>query len=283
MTRIVTLLTDFGWADPWVAAVKGVLYSEWTRWPAESSWPRIVDLSHDIPPGDVDAAAWFLENVAPGYPAGTIHLAVVDPGVGGDRPALALEAGGQIFVGPGNGLLSGMVQWGREFQGSGDLSVVRLDRSLYQREGSPGGVSNTFHGRDVFAPAVAHLAMGVPLKQVGIPVGDEALGTIAGQGFPAGRGAAGQSDRIRWIDRFGNAISDLKRQSAAGRLLETGREVEVAGHRIPGPVKAYVHAVAGAPFWYWGSAGTLEIALRDANAANSLGLHRGLALRVPGM
>ena len=283
MIPIVTLLTDFGWVDPWVGSVKGALYSEWARWPAGTTCPRIVDLSHDLPAGDIGAAAWFLDLVAPSYPAGTIHLAVVDPGVGGDRPALALAIGGQTFVGPGNGLFQVVAGRDRESGGEGARGVVRLDQALYQRTGSSGGVSATFHGRDVFAPAAAHLAMGVPLEQLGTAVGPEALGSLPDPGFPVGAGAPGPGYRIRWIDRFGNAISDLPRESVAGSLLAAGREVEVAGHRIPGPVKAYVHAEAGAPFWYWGSAGTLEVALRHGDAAATLGLQRGLALHVPGM
>jgi S-adenosyl-L-methionine hydrolase (adenosine-forming) len=285
MNRIVTLLTDFGLADPWIGAVKGVLYSEWARWPESGPCPRIVDLSHDVPAGDIEAAAWFLQYVVSEFPPGTIHLAVVDPGVGGSRPALAIADEGQFFVGPGNGIFHWLTS--RKDHGSGaqdsGLQVVQLDQTLNNRPGHFSGVSDTFHGRDVFAPAAARLAMSVPLDQVGSPVGCEALGTIPGQGFPPGSGGRGRRYRIRWIDRFGNAISDLKRDSETGRGLDGGRDVEVAGLRIPGPMESYVHGEPGAPFWYWGSGGTLEIALRDASAAATLGLHRGLALHVPGM
>ncbi len=283
MTPVVTLLTDFGWTDPWVGVLKGVFYSEWARWPGGIQHPPIVDLCHDIPRGDVEAGAWFLGNSALTFPAGTIHLAVVDPGVGGNRPPLALALGGHFFVGPGNGLFKGLTEGLAGSEGDGGLKVVRLDNSLYQRSGSLGGVSTTFHGRDVFAPAAAHLAMGVPLEQLGTAMGPEALGALPSSGFPEGSGAGGPRYRIRWIDHFGNAISDLDRKSATGRLLDTGREVEVAGMRIPGPVTSYVHAEPGSPFWYWGSADSLEIAMRDENAASRLGLNRGLALHVPGL
>ncbi|MBU8870090.1 MAG: SAM-dependent chlorinase/fluorinase [Gemmatimonadales bacterium] len=283
MGPVVTLLTDFGWSDPWVGAVKGVLYSEWDRWPGLIAPPPVVDLSHDVPAGDIEAAAWFLGNVVFTYPVGTIHLAVVDPGVGGDRPALALALGGHFLVGPGNGLFRGLVDRVLEKRGNQALAIVQLDNSLYHRTGASGGISETFQGRDVFAPVAAHLAMGIPLEQLGSAVGPEALGELPGLGFPEGSGAGGPMYRIRWIDRFGNGISDLERDSIAGLQLDGGREVEVAGHRIPGPVSAYVHAEPGSPFWYWGSADTLEIALRDEDASVFLGLHRGLALRVPGM
>lgn len=288
MKPIVTLLTDFGLADPWVGAVKGVLYSEWSRWPETDRFPHIVDLSHDVPAGDIEAAAWFLEYVAAEFPPGTVHLAVVDPGVGGQRAALAAESRGQFFVGPGNGIFHWLTRAGEgdEAPPDGAVKLVLLDADLSvgsDPPGRPGGVSGTFHGRDVFAPAAARLAMGVPLEQLGSAAGGQALGTIPGRGFPPGSGARGRGYRIRWIDRFGNAISDLARDSETGARMDQGREVEVAGLRIPGPMLSYVHGVPGAPFWYWGSGGTLEIALRDASAAATLGLHRGLALHVPGL
>lgn len=279
MRTILTLLTDFGTADPYVAAVKGVLYSEWSRWPADTLRPRLVDLSHGVPRGDIEGAAWFLRYAAPEYPAGSVHLAVVDPGVGGDRPALALSAGGSIYVAPGNGLLRPIVRAARERDQ--EIQVVRLDNPLYRRDHERG--TATFDGRDVFAPAAAHLALGVPLEQVGTPCEVEAVGVLPGEGFPAGSGAAGRTWRIRWIDHYGNAITDLPRDSRLGKRLNDGCEVEIDGHRVAGPLKSYVYAEPGVPFWYWGSGGTLEIAVRDASAADRLRLKRGLALHVPGL
>ncbi len=133
--------------------------------------------------------------------------------------------------------------------------------------------SNTFHGRDVFAPAGAHLAMGAPLEQVGSPAPATVLG-------PAPVAAGGWS--LRWIDRFGNAISDLPRDSAQGRRLDAGGAVRVGGTLVHGPAATYAAAPPGVPFWYWGSGGTLEIAVRDGDAAARLGLGAGLDLVVPG-
>ena len=265
---VVTILTDFGWRDPWVAEVKGVLLSQWARWPREvRTIPAIVDLGHEIPTGDMAAACWFLGRVWRRFPTGTIHLAVVDPGVGSSRPAVAAEQDGHFFVGPGNGLFSFL----RGSTGN-PPAVVRLDNRIYQAED---WISETFHGRDIFAPAAAHLAMGVPLGQIGSPGGPELLGSLSA--------AASPSFRIRWIDRFGNAVSDLPRESPAGRFLEGGGRVMVAGTEVAGPLASYSQAVGDEVFWYWGSGQTLELACRGSSAAERLGLKPGLALAPVGL
>jgi len=264
----VTILTDFGWRDPWVGEVKGVLLSQWARWPRdERGIPPIVDLGHEIPVGDIAAASWFLDRVWRRFPTGTIHLAVVDPGVGSSRPAVAAEQDGHFFVGPGNGLFSFL----GENPGNPPV-VVRLDNKLYQAQDR---ISATFHGRDIFAPAAAHLAMGVPLAQVGSPCGPELLGSL-----PI---TESSSFRIRWIDRFGNAVTDLPRESTAGRFLEGGGTVTVAGKEVAGPLANYSQAAGDEVFWYWGSGQTLELACRGSSAAERLGLKPGLALAPVGL
>lgn len=265
----VTLLTDFGWSDPWLAEVKGALLSQWARYPGSVAAPLIVDLAHDLAPGDIEAAAWFLERVWLRYPPGTVHVAVVDPGVGTERPAVALGCRDRFLVGPGNGLFGWLARAGA--RDAAGLQVVRLDNSVYH---GPEPISATFHGRDIFAPVAAHLARGVPLARVGSPGGLELLGSVPGAGGP---------ERIRWIDRFGNAVTDLAREAPAGRHLATGGQVVVAGHLVDGPVATYAAAAPDRVFWYWGSGGTLEIAGRGFSAAERLGLQRGLALDVPGM
>jgi S-adenosylmethionine hydrolase len=262
----VVLVTDFGLADPWVAEVKGALLAAWVRWPAAVPRPVVVDGGHEVPRGDAAAGAWFLQRLWRGYPAGTVFLAVVDPGVGTGRAAVACRAHGRVGVGPSGPLLAWLAD-------APDLEAVVLDRALYQ--GAPDGAppSATFHGRDVFAPAAAHLAMGVPLEQVGTPAAPAVLGAP-----PPAAGAF----TIRWVDRFGNAVTDLPRTGDAGRRLDGGGTVAVAGVAIGGPVATYGAAPPAVPFWYWGSGGTLEIAVRDADAARLLGLVPGLALTVPG-
>ncbi|MCP4570719.1 MAG: SAM-dependent chlorinase/fluorinase [bacterium] len=252
----VVLLTDFGWRDPWVAEVKGVLLSVWNDQPEHVVRPLIVDGGHDIPPGDVAVGTWFLGRLVPRFPPGSVFLAVVDPGVGTERPAVAVAAGESWCVGPGNGLLA-QVATGRPALLTGDPA------------GGP--VSNTFHGRDLFAPAAARLALGIPLDQLGREGRREDLGTAP----PVAPGPS-----VRWIDRFGNAITDLSRDSEPGSRLAAGGVLGLAGHAIPGPFATYEAAPPDLPFWYWGSGGTLEVAVPGGNAAATLDLYPGLVLDV---
>lgn len=259
----LTLLTDFGLRDPWVAEVKGAVHSAWARDPAAGPWPALHDLSHDIPRGDVAAAAWFLERAAATWPAGTVHLAVVDPGVGSERPAVACAARGQCFVGPGNGLFGFL-------RDDPDLLVVDIAGLVGGGHPRTSQVSATFHGRDIFAPAAARLALGDPVALLGPALPAGALGTVPDAPSP----------RVAWVDSFGNAISDLAADSPAGRLLAAGARLEAAGSAVDGPFRCYAEAPAGRPFWYWGSGGTVEIAVPGGDAAAQLGLRPGLALQV---
>lgn len=266
--RLVTLLTDFGLRDPWVAEVKGALHSAWARDPGGAPPPTVVDLGHDIPRGDIAAAAWFLARAARAYPPGTVHLAVVDPGVGSDRPAVACAARGQVFVAPGNGLLGFL----RDEPG---LEVVDLGALPGRGHPATGRTSATFHGRDVFAPAAARLALGEPVALLGVALPASALGEA-----PAAAGPSAVGPRVVWIDAFGNAVSDLALEGATGRRLAAGARLQVAGTIVPGPYACYADAPAGRPFWYWGSGGTLEVAVPGGDAAAALGLRPGLALQV---
>lgn len=272
MIRALTLTTDFGLADPYVAELKAALLAEWGRFPDPFPLPLLVDISHALAPGDVPAAAWLLGRVAPAFPPGTVHLAVVDPGVGTERPAVAVAAGGHFFVGPGNGLFGFLAR-------GGPVAVVRLDNPLYRRGGA-GGPAPTFAGRDLFAPAAAHLAMGVPLHQLGSPAGPDALGAPAVRA-DAPDGAAGpEIGRIVWIDRFGNAITDIARDGPHGARLGGGSAVAVGATAVAGPVLTFACGSAQRPFWYWGSGGTLELALREGDAAARHGWQVGMAVRL---
>lgn len=275
MIRALTLLTDFGLADPYVAEMKAVLLAEWNRFPDPFPLPLLVDITHELPPGDVSGAAWLLDRVAPTFPTGTVHLAVVDPGVGTARPAVAVAAGGQFFVGPGNGLFGFLAR-------GGPMAVVRLDNPLYQRirAGKP---ASTFEGRDLFAPAAAHLAMGVPLHQLGTSVGPEALGAVDAASCDRADGADSSTaqalGRIVWIDRFGNAITDVPRDGPLGARLTEGVEVVIGSTAVAGPVVTFAAGSADRSFWYWGSGDTLEIARRTGDAAARHGWQVGMAVR----
>ncbi|MBK9473185.1 MAG: SAM-dependent chlorinase/fluorinase [bacterium] len=264
---VLTLLTDFGRRDPWVAELTGAVLSAWARHPHSEPQPTLVDLTHDIPRGDIAAGSWFLERAAAAFPPGTVHLAVVDPGVGSQRPAVACTALGQCFVGPGNGLLAFLAA-------EPDLLVVRLEEMCGRGHPRTGLVSATFHGRDLFAPAAARLALGEPVALLG-PADD-----AASLGLPPVAAAHGDPPRLVWIDAFGNAISDLAVETPAGRRLAAGAGLVVGDTVVPGPFPNYAAAPPGLAFWYWGSGGTVEIGVPGGSAAERLGLQRGLALKV---
>ena len=164
---LITLLTDFGSRDTYVGVLKGVIAGICPE-------AAVVGLTHAVPPQDIRAGAFHLLVACPYFPAGSVHLAVVDPGVGTDRPLLAVEAGGHSFVGPDNGLLRWIVEW----LATDTWRAVRLAEPRYWL--APASeVSHTFHGRDIMAPVAAHLAAGVALDRLGSP-----LGVLAGAPLP---------------------------------------------------------------------------------------------------
>lgn len=237
----LTLLTDFGTADGYVAELKGVLISRAPSVP-------VVDLSHEIPPQDVAAARLAVARYWRRFPLGTVHLVVVDPGVGTGRAAIAVESDGRFLVGPDNGVLSPAL-----FTLDARLVALPVDAHA----------SPTFHGRDVFAPAAAALAMGAPLESLGDPITSAVrLRTPQPQRLPDGA----LHGEVLTIDRFGNAITNL--------AVREGGVIDVAGRRIP-MVRTYGDAVAGDLVALVGSNGFVEIAVRDGNAAVTLGLTRG--------
>ncbi len=257
---IITLTTDFGLADPYAGVLKGVI---WGICPQA----RIVDLTHQVRPQDVLQGAFLLASAAPYFPAGTVHLAVVDPGVGTARAAIAVETPTALLVGPDNGIFT--VVW--EALSPAEQAATRIVELTEPRYWLP-QASRTFHGRDVFAPVAAHLAAGVPLPALGHP--RERL-VLLPDTRPAVRADGSVAGRIVQVDRFGNCISNI----AAGDLA--GMEsvvVEVAGHRIAGLVDTYADGGPGQPIALLGSDGRLEIAVRDGSAAELLGLTVGAAV-----
>jgi len=186
---LITLLTDFGTVDPYVAILKGVILSLTSR-------IHLVDLTHDIPPQDVAAASFQLQEARPYFPPGTIHLAVVDPGVGTDRRAIAVATDHDWLVAPDNGLLTAALG------ATPARAVVALTEPRYWRTPTP---SATFHGRDIFAPIAAHLARGVPLENLGSAVDPASLVTLPLGGYQ--RHETHLQGHIQHIDRFGNLIT----------------------------------------------------------------------------
>lgn len=242
MPPIVTLLTDFGLIDSYVGEMKGVLLSRAPR-------VELVDLTHDIKPGDVQAGQYLLGRAWRCFPAGTVHLAVVDPGVGTTRRALAAQVADHFFVAPDNGLLSSL---------PADARFVALP--------VPAGASATFHGRDVFAPVAAALANGAGLSHLGAPVTD-----VYRSPLPEPReGRDGIVGEVIYVDRFGTLVSNLPvaRAGAASRIRVAGRDAGVLR-------RTFADVAPGELVVFMGSGGAIEIAVRDGHAARQLGVGVG--------
>jgi S-adenosylmethionine hydrolase len=255
--RVITLTSDFGQADWYVGAMKGVILSI-------APDVMLVDISHEIRPHDIRQAAFILYAAVPCFPPGSIHLVVVDPGVGGARRPVAVRTGGPaLFVAPDTGVLSYVLAAAHDPPA---LAVVLNDPHFHRQP-----VSRTFHGRDIFAPAAAHLARGLPLESLGDPIADLVTFPVPA---PLPRPGGGWQGHVLHIDRFGNLILDV-REEDLGAAAE-GVVVEVAGRRIVGLARAYAEAAPGELLAYVGSTrGHLEVAIREGNAAESLGLAVG--------
>lgn len=242
----ITLLTDFGTADGYVAEMKGVLTTLAPGVP-------LLDLTHDVPPQDVAFARLTLARYWRRFPVGTVHLVIVDPGVGTSREAIAVESEGRFLVGPDNGVLSPALF-------SLDARVVALTVDPH--------ASPTFHGRDVFAPAAARLACGARFDMLGEPF-TEPLRLRTPQPRRMADGAL--HGEILTIDRFGNAITNL--------AARDGVSVHVGGHVVR-VVRTYGEAAPGELVALVGSSGFVEIAVRDGHAAARLRLWRGQAVEL---
>lgn len=241
MRPLITLLTDFGTADGYVGEMKGVLL-------ARAPDAMLVDITHEIPAQDVELARLTLARVWRRFPLGTVHLVVVDPGVGTDRAALAVKSDGRLLVGPDNGVLSPALL-------VAGACAVALE--------VPPNASASFHGRDVFAPAAASLALGASLESLG---GVASRPTIRRTPEPHRIDDGVLAGVVISVDRFGNAITNLV-------ALRAG-VLEVTGATLP-LRRTYSDVSPGEPLAIVGSSGLIEIAVRDGNAARQLNLTRG--------
>jgi len=249
---IVTLLTDFGTTDSYVAEMKGILLSG-------CPGTTLVDVTHAVPPGDVRSGAYLLGRAWPRFPGGTLHLAVVDPGVGTERAALAFTAHGHWFVGPDNGLFTQVFH-------DAEVEAVTLP--------VPAGAAPTFHGRDVFAPVAGALSLGTQPNELGPEVTDFVRLPFAA---PFQRDASTLVATVIHVDRFGNCVTNVTPRDIGSETLKHGVSLVVAGREIR-TIRRFFADDAGAPsepFAVWGSAGLLEIAVFQDSAAHSLGLKRG--------
>ena len=246
---LITLTTDFGTRDWFVGTLKGVIAGV-------APGSAVVDITHDVSPGDVRGGAFALAAAAPYFPAGTIHVAVVDPGVGSARRAIALRTGRAIFIGPDNGLLS----WAVRDQ------VVEEVRQLTNRAWHLKPVSRTFHARDVFAPVAAEMADGAAFSDAGELV--DAFERLAWPDpKPGQRGLAGE---VLYVDRFGNAMTNLPSDAVPGD------QVTLCAGEVAAPVVSCYSAVdRGEPLAIAGSCGLMELAINGGDFAGRHGVKPG--------
>ena len=255
---ILSLLTDFGTQDGFIGVMKGVI---WGICPDV----KISDLSHEVQPQNVAQGAVILSRVAPFFPSGTVHVAVIDPGVGTARRAIAARLGEQLYVAPDNGLLTPLIQDAEE----NDLPItfVDLDNPDYWLK----SITGTFHGRDLFAPVGAHLAAGVPLEELGTVINNPILFDMP---VPE-KTDTGYKAHITLIDHFGNIRTNLRADK-----VNTNATIRIAGEEISGLVKSYGHKAVGTLVSLSDSGGYLEVAVVNGNAAERLGVNIGDVIEI---
>ncbi len=256
---VIALLTDFGLRDHYVAAMKGVML-------AVCPDATLVDITHEVPAHDVRAGAQLLAACYSVFPAGTVFLAVVDPGVGSSRRGLAADIGDYRLVGPDNGLFSAV------FDERPPLAVVELTERKYARP----TISRTFEGRDRFAPAAAWLAQGVMLPSLGRPLPSHERLTWTPPAESGGR----VTGLVVRVDHFGNLVSNLTRDSVERLARDGPVEVRVAGRSVPSVVGTYSDVPPGDVCALVGSGNHLEIAVHGGSAAAQLDAGPGSAVEV---
>lgn len=248
-SAIITLTTDFGTADVFVGVMKGVVARI-------APCARVVDLTHSVAPFDAEEAAALLRDAFPWFPEGTVHVVVVDPGVGTQRGIIAAEAGGHFFLAPDTGILWPVLRERPEAR------VVRVgERRFFLPT-----VSGTFHGRDIFAPVAAHLALGTPLESLGPPAQAQPGNMPEPEPLPGG----GVRGAIVRFDRFGNAITNIPADRARGATV-----LRVKGQTLRGVHPTFGAAEPGEALAVAGSFGKVEICINRGDARKALGLGRG--------
>lgn len=262
---IITLLTDFGTRDEYVGLMKGVILSI-------NPAATIVDITHAIDSQDIVQAAYAIHSAYRYFAAGSVHLIVVDPGVGTGRSLLAFEAGNQYFVAPDNGVLTLL------FAEAGKARLVRLSNADFFLD----TVSQTFHGRDIIAPVGAHISRGIVLDQLGDEI--PPANAVWLKDFEARMAKTGEiTGSIVTVDRFGNLISNIHfqmleqiQQSAPEKQVR----IRIGSHIIRGIGRTYADVPADSALALVGSRGYLEIAVNKGNAAQKINVGKGAAVQV---
>ncbi len=256
----ITLLTDFGLKDGNVGVMKGVIMKI-------APQARIIDVSHQVSPQNILEAAFILNRSAPYFPDGTVHVAVVDPGVGTDRRPVAASLGSHYFVGPDNGLVT---LWLENIEKQNfPVRFFHLNRCQYWLK----EISHVFHGRDIFSPVAAHLLNGVPLEAMGVPISDPfRLALPRPIRFPDGWHC-----EVVYLDSFGNIISNLDRNNLEGLRVVT---TLVNGVKIPGIASTFGERSPGDLVVLYGSTGNLIVSEVNGNAAQRLNSKIGDSIEV---
>jgi hypothetical protein len=258
--RFISLLTDFGLKDGYVGVMKGVIWGI-------APQAQIADITHLIRPQNVLEGALALSRAVPYFPPGTIHVAVVDPGVGTARRPIAARLAEHYFVGPDNGLCTLLLDQAN--RAGGPVKFVHLDQPRYWLP----EISNVFHGRDIFSPVAAHLVNGVPLQALGTPVDDPHLLHLP---IPE-RTAHGWRGRVVIVDNFGNLSTNLTGQHLAGMESVV---VRIAGRGIRGLTKTFGERPPGELVALLGEADDLTISIVNGDAASALGVSVGEPVEV---
>ncbi len=265
---VITLLTDFGSMDHYVAAIKGVMLGI-------CPGAQFVDISHEIAPYAIPEAAFTLAQAWSCFPKGTVHLVVIDPGVGSARRPILVEAAGHRFVAPDNGVLT-MLFDAVSFDGIAKHKVREITAASYFRK----PVSQTFHGRDIFAPVAAHLAGGVAPGRFGKPVDDYVRLDFSRPVRKGTKHKGAESKTEKWIgsilkiDRFGNVVTNFESE-AWRRLARQPFELRIGEICVSKLASTYAEMAAGELFVIAGSAGFLEVSMNQGSAASALGARAG--------
>lgn len=257
--RIVTLLTDYGLRDSYVGALKGAMLTI-------APHLKIVDVAHTVPQQDVLEAAYILKGYYRDFPKGTIHLAVVDPGVGGPRRPILVETRGHYLIGPDNGIFSYV------YQEQSVAQVIHLTATQYFAP----ELSDTFHGRDIFGPVAAHLASEVEARWFGKPVEDFVRLTLP----QLKAGPSLLSGEVVYVDRFGNLVTNIDLPSFYALVKGRRYRITAGGQVLEGISRCYADGQPGQLLALFGCQQTLELSVNRGSAANKLGQGRGLPVAV---
>lgn len=265
MRNIITLLTDFGTEDEYAGVMKGVMLSVYPD-------AAIVDITHAIDPQDIVQAAYTLESAYKYFPKGTVHVVVVDPGVGSDRAVLAAKTDGYIFLAPDNGILTVLADE------KGMDTIVRVENSAYFLK----SVSQTFHGRDIFAPVAAHIAKGLEITELGTCLNETDIVRLSvPKAYLSDKGEL--VGTVISADRFGNLITNIDSKALEPFFkadMKKMPEFHIGKGKIAGLSRSYASVPKGTPLAILGSRGYLEISVNCGNAQNDFGVEKGDTVRI---